>query len=81
MILNAVGDTIGYKNSEWEFNYGKKVDQYFSDDILYEFISLGGIQLDLKGWIVSDDTIMHIEVDAHNPKESRISSLTLHFKN
>ena len=24
MILHALGDTIGFKNGEWEFNFGKK---------------------------------------------------------
>ncbi len=59
MLLHALGDTIGFKNTEWEFSEGgyertlKKV---------YEFISLGGITaINLKGWSVSDDTIMHMQ--------------------
>lgn len=58
MLLHALGDTIGFKNGEWEFGDGgyertlKKV---------YEFIYLGGITgIDLEGWLVSDDTIMHM---------------------
>ena len=62
VILHAVGDTIGFKNGDWEFNYGFNVDSDFSNDLLYEFINLGGINdIDLEGWIVSDDTIMHME--------------------
>lgn len=62
IILHALGDTIGYKNSDWEFNYKQYVGPEFSNDLLYEFISLGGIMgINLKGWIVSDDTIMHME--------------------
>jgi ADP-ribosylarginine hydrolase len=62
MVLHAVGDTIGFKNGDWEFNYGKKIqDANFSNELLYEFIYLGGINnIDLKNWIVSDDTVMHI---------------------
>ncbi len=59
MVLHAVGDTVGYKNSEWEFkkgSYEKILEK------LYEFIDLGGVNyISLKGWCVSDDTIMHIQ--------------------
>jgi ADP-ribosylarginine hydrolase len=59
MVLHAVGDAIGYKNGEWEFKRGsltKAVEK------LYEFIDLGGINhIDLKGWRVSDDTILHMK--------------------
>lgn len=59
MILHAVGDTIGFNNGKWEFNdYISPKAQY---EILYEFISLGGINdINLQNWIVSDDTVMHI---------------------
>ena len=26
MILHALGDTIGFKNGDWEFNYGNNID-------------------------------------------------------
>ena len=62
LIVHALGDTIGYKNGDWEFNYNKPVitliDNY---DMLCEFIELGGVNhLDMKGWKVSDDTILHL---------------------
>ncbi|ARF09383.1 ADP-ribosylglycohydrolase [Indivirus ILV1] len=58
MILHAVGDTVGYKNSEWEFKGGS----YENLEKLYEFIYLGGINhISLKGWRVSDDTLMHLQ--------------------
>lgn len=62
IVLHALGDTIGFKNGDWEFNNGLDNANYsYSDDILYEFISLGGIlDIDLEGWIVSDDTILHM---------------------
>jgi ADP-ribosylarginine hydrolase len=61
MVLHAVGDTIGYKNGDWEFNYNKSVEYSYSDILLFEYISLGGIFLNLDGWKVSDDTILHID--------------------
>jgi ADP-ribosylarginine hydrolase len=59
MILHAVGDTVGYKNSEWEFKkggYEKTLEKF------YEFLDLGGVNhISLKDWRVSDDTILHIQ--------------------
>lgn len=73
MLLHALGDTIGFKNTEWEFSEGgyertlKKV---------YEFISLGGITgINLKGWLVSDDTIMHMQTARAMIKYSDNSSV------
>jgi ADP-ribosylarginine hydrolase len=62
MILHAVGDTIGFKNGKWEFNENKsKVSDGYSMELIFKFIALGGINdIDLSGWIVSDDTILHI---------------------
>jgi len=62
IVLHSLGDTIGFKNGEWEFNYGNKnVSLSFSNELLYEFIELGGInKIILKSWLVSDDTIMHL---------------------
>ena len=61
-MLHALGDTIGYKNGEWEFNFG--IMPYVPEltlEIVYDFIKLGGInQINLEGWMVSDDTIMHL---------------------
>mgnify|MGYP000965334320 CR=1 FL=1 len=55
MIVHALGDTIGYRNGMWEFMN--------SLDKVYEFISLGGVNhINLKNWIVSDDTILHIKL-------------------
>jgi len=60
MILHAVGDTVGYKNSEWEFKRG---GYEIINEKLYEFIALGGVNgISLKGWHVSDDTILHIKI-------------------
>jgi ADP-ribosylarginine hydrolase len=59
MVLHAVGDTVGFKNGEWEFKRGG-VERTLEK--LYEFIDLGGINhISLENWNVSDDTIMHMK--------------------
>lgn len=62
LVLQSLGDTIGFKNGEWEFkNFSKNVPLDYTNEILYEFIDLGGINhLDVKKWNASDDTIMHM---------------------
>lgn len=60
MILHALGDTIGFKNSEWEFIGGAKHAKTFEK--INEFVYLGGINyIPEKDWVVSDDTIMHMK--------------------
>jgi ADP-ribosylglycohydrolase len=66
MILHAVGDTIGFKNGDWEFNYHDKdkLDVLdYVNELIYEFIYLGGVNgIDLSDWKVSDDTFFHIAI-------------------
>lgn len=60
MLLHAVGDTVGFKNGEWELKKGNAYDKTLEK--LYEFVDLGGVNdISLDGWRVSDDTIMHIK--------------------
>lgn len=61
MLLHALGDTIGFKNGEWEFNYITNDVTYKTTlEIVFQFISLGGFSgIDLSGWNVSDDTLFH----------------------
>ena len=62
MIMHAVGDTVGFKNGDWEFKSGGEEKTL---EKLYEFIDLGGVNnISLKEWKVSDDTIMHIQTAA-----------------
>lgn len=69
IILHALGDTIGFRNSKWEF-FGvnefiktRKINFNLANELLYEFIALGGINsIDLKDWYVSDDTLLHMDV-------------------
>jgi len=81
-ILHALGDTIGFKNGEWEFNYLKKDITFgMNNEILYDFISLGGINgINLKDWHVSDDTILNMAVAKgllNNKKNKKISDSTI----
>jgi ADP-ribosylarginine hydrolase len=64
MLLHALGDTIGFKNGEWEFNYFENDISYKTSlEIVFHFIQLGGITtIDLKDWNISDDTLIHMAV-------------------
>ena len=56
MVLAGSGDALGYKYGQWEFvQSGLHIHKQLAD--------LGGIDnIDVKlpGWIVSDDTVMHL---------------------
>lgn len=58
----SLGDTIGYYNGKWEFNYGDvRAGPDYVNEMISEFISLGGINdFNIKGLLASDDTIMYI---------------------
>lgn len=61
MLLHAVGDTVGFKNGEWEFFSKKSYNEALEK--LYEFIDLGGINnINLEGWNISDDTLLHMAI-------------------
>lgn len=62
MLLHALGDTIGFKNSEWEFMKTRTIESKVLEK-LYEYIDLGGINyVPQKEWLISDDSIMHMMV-------------------
>lgn len=67
-ILHALGDTIGYRNGIWEFNYIKtdaitEINKNLLYQFIYDFIALGGINnINLENWLVSDDTILHMAI-------------------
>jgi ADP-ribosylarginine hydrolase len=63
IVLHSLGDTIGFKNGEWEFNYFTEFTEDASLELLYEFIHLGGInRINLEGWHVSDDTFYNVGI-------------------
>lgn len=58
----SLGDTIGYYNGKWEFNYNTPPEPHMVNDMLYEFINLGGISdINLNNWAASDDTILYLD--------------------
>jgi len=66
LLLHALGDTIGFKNGDWEFNYNlyeNLITLDYVNEMIYEFIELGGVNgIDLKGWKISDDTLIHYAI-------------------
>lgn len=61
-FYQSLGDTIGYYNGNWEFNYGDvRAGPDAVNEFIYEFISLGGVNdLSITNWKASDDTILYI---------------------
>ena len=65
IMLGAYLDTIGFKNGKWEFNYFHAIltieqAKIVWLDIISEYYSLGGPDLNIKNWKVSDDTMLMI---------------------
>jgi ADP-ribosylglycohydrolase len=64
-VLHAVGDMIGFKNGEWEFNFFKPspITLDLTYELFFDYISLGGIiGIDFSDWVVSDDTLLHMAI-------------------
>lgn len=61
-LYQSLGDTIGYYNGKWEFNYNNVNESpEFINEMIYEFIDLGGINdINIKNWRASDDTILYM---------------------
>lgn len=60
-LLHALGDKIGFKNSDWKINYGKPASAGTINEFICEFIDLGGINgIDISEWNVSADTMYNI---------------------
>ena len=75
MILAAVGDSLGYKGGEWEFNeVGKHIHMQLKD--------LGGLsQLTIsrdEGFPLSDDSILHIHTAIKMEYSRRTVSMPSH---
>jgi ADP-ribosylarginine hydrolase len=65
LVLGSYLDTLGFFNGIWEFNNNIQIESYVSAfiinyDIVHNFYSLGGYNIDMSKWKASDDTIMMI---------------------
>lgn len=65
LMISSYLETIGFKNSQWEFNYGITLNDknmYLKTwtFLLHEYMILGGSNIDITGWNASDDTILII---------------------
>ena len=63
LMIASYLETIGFKNSEWEFNYNYTVNtssMYLKiwTFLLHHYMILGGSNIDITGWNASDDTIL-----------------------
>lgn len=60
-FYQSLGDTIGYGNSDWEFNFGEtNAGPDYVNVFISKFIALGGINdLSITNWKASDDTILY----------------------
>ncbi len=64
-VLGSYLDTLGSFDGKWEFNYGISIDSFstainMNYEILNNFFSFGGYNIDISKWKASDDTIMMI---------------------
>ena len=58
MVLSAVGDALGYKNGDWQFNTSSAL---VHQDMMKITDGKGPLFLEINmGWRYSDDTVMQI---------------------
>ena len=67
LAIGSYLDTLGFKNTLWEFNFGNNVNSLqkallISSEIIHNYYALGGNNIDISKWNASDDTIMMIAV-------------------
>ncbi len=65
LVLGSYLDTLGFKNGDWEFNFNNKPvtlkeAMLVQNEIIHQYYSLGGDNIDISKWNASDDTIMMI---------------------
>ncbi len=67
IVLGSYLDTLGFNNGIWEFNFRNTIRIkdfieafYINYEIMCDFFSKGGFNIDISDWDASDDTIMMI---------------------
>ena len=65
LIFGSYLDTLGFNNGIWEFNFNNKISSFreailIQSEIIHNYYSLGGNDIDITKWKSSDDTIMMI---------------------
>lgn len=63
LIIASYCETLGFSNSDWEFNFGMELqtlDQFYiaTNTIIENYIFLGGNNINISKWNASDDTIL-----------------------
>jgi ADP-ribosylarginine hydrolase len=62
ILIHALGDTIGFKNSQWEFGIKDSIQLSVMYKI-HDFVHIGGINyVPGKNWRISDDTLLHMSI-------------------
>lgn len=63
LLIHALGDKLGFKNSDWKTDYGRPASVGTINEFICEFIDLGGVNgIDISDWIVSSDTFYNIAI-------------------
>lgn len=65
LILASYFDTLGFNNGNWEFNFNTELPSLkdgsvMNQEIYYNYLYLGGANIDISEWNASDDTILMI---------------------
>ena len=64
LMMNSYFDTLGFKNTEWEFNFNFNNNNNNLQanliwlHIVHNYFVLGGSNIDISSWNASDDTIL-----------------------
>lgn len=67
LVIGSYLDTLGFKNTIWEFNFGNEIKSLqdgilITSEIIHNYYAIGGNNIDISKWSASDDTIMMIAV-------------------